>query len=145
MAVHQAARVLQGDRVVVIAETAVRGDTGGDRLPAAVHRDLVDVGIDDEVALGDTLVDLEHLAVIGLADHRKILVVLGVVLVQHATRVEGVVDPVAQHVAQLVLVHPPVQSERGDEMDVVDPGGRRQVEHGLDDPLAGVGSTHFRQ
>ena len=71
--------------------------------------------------------------------------VFGVVLVEHAARVEGVVDAVAEHVAQLVLVHPAVQTEGGDDVDVVDAGGGRQVEHGLDDPLAVVGAAHLGQ
>ena len=70
--------------------------------------------------------------------------VLGIVLVQHAARVEGVEDPVAEHVAQLVVVHAAMQAERGDQVDVVDARIGRQVEHGFDDPLAGVGAAHLR-
>ncbi len=78
--VHQASRVLQRVGVVVEAQAAVRGDAGRDRLPTAVHGDLVHVRVDHEVGVGDPLVDLDHLALVGLADHRKIVVVLGVVL-----------------------------------------------------------------
>ena len=36
--------------VVVVAQAAVRGQAGGGRLPAAVHRDEVDVDVDEQVA-----------------------------------------------------------------------------------------------
>ena len=142
---HQAAGVLERLRVVVEAQAAVRGEPGGDRLPAAVHRHLVDVGVDDQVGVGGALVDLDDLALVGGADHGEVVVVLGVVLVEHAARVEGVVDAVAEHVAQLVLVHPAVQAEGGDDVDVVDARRGGEVEHGLDDPLAVVGAAHLRQ
>ena len=58
---------------------------------------------------------------------------------------EGVVDPVAQGVAELVLGHAPVQGQGGDEHHVVDPGVGRHVEHGLDDHLADVGRLHRGQ
>ena len=66
-------------------------------------------------------------------------------LVEHPARVERVVDAVTERVAQLVLVHPPVQAEGGDEVHVVDAGVGGEVEHGLDHPLAGVGAAHLRQ
>ena len=47
--------------------------------------------------------------------------------------------------AQLGLGHAPVQGEGGDEVDVVDAGRGRQVEHRLDDPLAHVGPAHRGQ
>ena len=58
---------------------------------------------------------------------------------------EGVVDAVAHGVAQLGLGHAPVQGQRRDDVDVVDAGRGRLVEHGLDDPLADVGAAHGRQ
>ena len=49
VAVHQAAGVLERLGIVVVAEAAVRGETGRDRLPTAIHRHLVDVGVDDQI------------------------------------------------------------------------------------------------
>ena len=63
-------------------------------------------------------------------------------VVQRASGSEGVVDPVTDGMAQLGLGHAAVQRERRDQMDVVDAGLGRQVEHGLDDALADVRSTH---
>ena len=80
-----------------------------------------------------------------VADHRQIVEVLGVVLVEHAARVEGVEDAVAEHVAQFVVVHPAVQPERSDDVDVVDAGLGGEVEHGFDDALTVVGSAHLGQ
>ena len=145
VAVHQAARVLQRLGVVVEAQAAVRGEPGGDRLPAAVHRHLVDVDVHDQIAVGRPLVDLDDLALGRGAEHGEVVVVLGVVLVEHAAWLERVVDAVAEHVAQLVLVHPAVEAEGGDDVDVVDAGRGGEVEHRLDDPLAGVGRAHLRQ
>ncbi len=142
---HQAPGVLERLRVVVEAQAAVRGEAGGDRLPAAVHRDLVDVGVHDQIGVGRPLVDLEDLALVGRPDHGQVVVVLGVVLVEHAARLEGVVDAVAEHVPQLVLVHAAMQAEGGDDVDVVDPGLGGEVEHRLDDPLTVVGPAHLRQ
>ena len=78
-------------------------------------------------------------------DVEQVVGVLGVVLGQQAVRGEGVVDPVAERVAQLVLGHAPVQGERGDQHDVVDARLGRHVEHRLDDHLADVGRLHRRQ
>ena len=100
----KAARVLQRLAVVVVAEAAVAGEAGGGALPAAVHGDEVDVHVDEEVALGRPLVDLDHLAVVGGAEDGEVVGVLGVVLVEQAARVERVVDAVADRVAQFVLV-----------------------------------------
>ena len=66
-------------------------------------------------------------------------------LVERAARVERVVDPVAERVAQLVLVHPAVQAERGDDVHVVDAGVGGEIEHCFDDALAVVGRAHLRQ
>ncbi len=143
--VHEAAGVLQARRVVVLAEAAVARQPGRERLPPAVHGDLVDVRVDDEVGLGGTLVDLEDLALVGVADHGEVVGVLGVVLVQEALGEEGVDDAVAEYVAQLVLVHPAVESQRSDDVHVVDAGLGGHVEHRLDDPLPIVGPLHLRQ
>ena len=68
VAVHEAARLPHGLHVVVVPERAVGGEAGGGGLPPAVHRDEVDVDVDEEVALGGPLVDLHLLAVVGLAE-----------------------------------------------------------------------------
>jgi hypothetical protein len=81
----------------------------------------------------------------GRADLEHPVGVLGVVVVDAPGRGEGVVDAIADGVAQLLLGHAPVQGEGGDEVDVVDARGRRQVEHGLDHPLAVVGPAHRGQ
>jgi hypothetical protein len=67
------------------------------------------------------------------------------VLGEQATGLEGVVDPVAEGVAQLGLGHPAVQGEGGDQDDVVDAGGGGEIEDGLDHPLTDVGTAHLRQ
>ena len=54
----------------------------------------------------------------------------------------GVVDPVTDGMAELGLGHAAVQRECRDQMDVVDAGLGRQVEHGFDDALTDVRSTH---
>ena len=66
-------------------------------------------------------------------------------LVQRPPRLECVVDAIPDGVAQLVLRHPPVEGEGGDEVHVVDAGISRHVEHGFDHALADIRSTHLRQ
>ena len=111
--------------VVVVAQAAVRRQAGGRRLPAAVHGDEVDVHVDDQVALGRPAVDLHLLAVRRGAEVGHAVGVLGVVVVEQPAWGEGVVDAVADGVAQLGLGHAPVEGEGGDEVDVVDAGRRR--------------------
>ena len=79
------------------------------------------------------------------AEVLQVVGVLGVVVVEQTPRGEGVVDAVADGVAQLGLGHPPVQGDGADEVDVVDAGVGGQVEHGLDDALADVGPAHLGQ
>jgi hypothetical protein len=143
--VHEAAAVRHGVRVVVVAQAAVAGQPGGRRLPAAVHRDQVDVDVDQQVALGGPLVHLDLFAVRRLAEVGQLLRVLGVVLVQQTARGECVVHAVADGVAQFGLGHPSVQGEGGDDVHVVDATLGGEVEHGLDDALADVGAAHLRQ
>ena len=143
--VHERLRVAHGLRVVVVAQAAVAGQAGGDALVTAVHGDQVDVDVDEQVRGGRPLVDLHLLALVGLADEEQVVGVFGVVLGQQAVGGEGVVDPVTEGVAQLVLGHAAVQSQCGNELDVVDAGLRRHVEHGLDHHLADVGRLHGRQ
>ena len=143
--VHEAVAGLHGRRVVVVAQRAVRGQAGGGRLPAAVHGDEVDVDVDEQVRVGGALVDLDLLALGRRAEVLQLVGVLGVVLGQQAARLEGVIDAVADGVSQLGLAHAAVQGEGGDQLDVVDAGGRGQVEHGLDHPLADVGPAHLGQ
>ena len=54
--------------VVVVARGCGSGQAGGGRLLAAVHGDEVDVDVDEQVALGRPLVDLDLLAVVGRAE-----------------------------------------------------------------------------
>ena len=131
--------------VVVVAQAGVAGQAGGGGLPAAVHRHQVDVDVDQQVGLGRPPVHLHDLAVGGGAQDHHPVGVLGVVVVEAPRGGEGVVDPVADGVAQLGLGHAPVQGQGGDQLHVVDPGGGGLVEHGLDDPLADVGAGHGRQ
>ena len=53
--------------VVVVAEAAVAGQAGGHALVAAVHGHQVDVDVDEQVRLGRPPVDLDVLALVGLA------------------------------------------------------------------------------
>ena len=98
-----------------------------------------------KVALRGPLAELHFLAVRGGAQHHHPVGILGVVVVEAARGGECVVGPVAHYVAQLGLGHAPVQGQRGDDMDVVHPGGRGHLQHLLDDHLADVGAAHGGQ
>ena len=60
-------------------------------------------------------------------------------------RSEGVVDPVSERVAQLLLGHAAVQGQGGDQHHVVHAGRGRHLEDLLDHELADVGGAHRRQ
>ena len=81
----------------------------------------------------------------GLAEHHQSVRILGVVVVELPPRGEGVIHAVADGMAQLGLVHPTVQRQSGDQVHVVDPCLRRQVEHRLDHALADVRPAHRGQ
>ena len=143
--VHEGLGVHHGVRVVMVAQAAVAGQTGGHALVPPVHGDEVDVDVDQQVRGGGPLVDLNILTLVGLAQVDEVVGVLRVVLGEQAVRGEGVVDPVAQGVAQLRLGHAAVQGQGGHQHDVVDPRLGRHVQHRLDDHLAHVGRLHLRQ
>ncbi len=145
MAVHERAAVQHRLDVVVMAEALVGGEAGGDRLVAAVHRDEVDVDVDEKVRLDRPLVELDVLAVIGLPEVDQVGGILRVVLGEQAVRREGVEDPLPERVSQLVVGHAAVEGERRDEHDVVDSRLGRQVEYGLDDALADIRRLHRGQ
>ena len=56
--------------VVVVAQALVAGQAGGHALVAAVHGHQVDVDVDEQVAGGRPLVDLDVLALVGVAEVR---------------------------------------------------------------------------
>ena len=84
-------RVAQRVDVVVRLDAVVRAEADRDRLVAAVHRDDVDVHVDEQVGLGGALGQLDGLAVAGLAEVDDLVGVLGVVVVE-AVGIELVED-----------------------------------------------------
>ena len=103
MAVHEALRLAHRLHVVVMTDARVARQAGGGRLPAAVHRDDVEVDIDQQVGLGRPLVHRHLLVVAGEAEFDHAVGVFGVVVVERIVGSEGVVDPVAEGVAQFGL------------------------------------------
>ena len=65
--VHEGPGVAHGGDVVVVAQAAVARQTGRHALVAPVHRHQVDVDIDEQVGFGGPPIDLDFLALIGLA------------------------------------------------------------------------------
>ena len=142
--VHERAAVLQRVDVVVRLDAVVRAEADRDRLVAAVHRDDVDVHVDQQVGLGGALGELDGLAVAGLAEVDDLGRVLGVVVVE-PVGIELVEDARADRALELGRRHPAVQRERGDQVDVVDAGAVGALEHVLDHAAADVGQLHRRQ
>ncbi len=145
MVIHERAALAHRVDVVMVTKAAIRREPGGNRLVAAVHRNEVDVHVDQQVGLRCPLADLDLFALVGRAEERHRIGILGVVVVEPALGGERVVDPVTDRAPQLGLGHPSVQCECGDELDVVDTGVGRHVEHGFDDALADVGPLHLGQ
>ena len=143
--IHERFRMAHGLRVVVVTKAAVTGQTCRHALVAAVHGHQVDVDVHQQVRSGGPLVDLHFLALVGLADEQEVVGVLGIVLGQQAVGGEGVVDPVAQGVTQLLFGHAAMQRQRRHQLHVVDACLRRHVEHGLDHHLADIGRLHGGQ
>ena len=142
--VHEAARLLQRVRGVVGPEARVRAEADGNRLVPAVHRDQVDVHVDEQVRLGGALGQLDLLVGARLAEVDDLVRVLGVVVVE-AVGIELVEDAPADRAFELVGRHAAVQRERGDQVDVVDAGAVGALEHLLDHQRADVRLAHRRQ
>jgi hypothetical protein len=80
--VHVAVALAHRVRVVVVAEALVAAEADRDRLVPAVHRDEVQVHVDDEIALDRLAIELDDLALLGRADLLHPLRVFGVVVVE---------------------------------------------------------------
>ena len=89
---------------MVRAQAPVAAEADRDRLVPAVHRDEVQVHVDDEIALDGLAVELDDLAVVGRADELHPVRVFGVVVVEAVGPVR-VEDLVADDVADLVRRH----------------------------------------
>ena len=143
--VHERLRVAHRLGVVVVAQAAVAGQARRHALVPAVHRNQVDVDVDQQVRGGGALVDLDLFALLGLAQVDQVGRVLRVVLGQKAVGCERVIDAVAQGVAQLLFGHAAVQGQGGDQHHVVHAGLGGHVQDGLDHHLADVGCLHRGQ
>jgi len=111
---------------------------------AAVHRDEVDVHVDEEVALRGAAVERHHFPLSGVLQLHHPVRVLGVVVVV-AVRMEGVEDFLPDHPLHLGVGHSPVERGGDDEMDVVHAGIGEQFQDNLQHRLAGVGGDHRRE
>ncbi len=110
----------------------------------AVHRDEVDVEIDEQVALDRTLVYAERFVVPRMSERDEIVVVLGVVVVV-AVRVIFVEDIRADHPLHFPLGHLAVKRVRDDQVNVVDAVRTAHIEHYLEHRLPHIGRRHRRQ
>ena len=90
----------------MMAKRRVAREARSRALVAAVHRYQVDVHVHREIAFHSASVELDFFAVLGCAEMSHAIGVFGVVVVEAAARCEGVVDAVADRVAQFVLGHP---------------------------------------
>jgi hypothetical protein len=129
---------------VVHAHALVVAQAHRHRLVPAVHGHQVDVHVDDQIALDGAAVDVDRLALGGLAQVNDAVGILGVVVVV-AVGVEGVEDLLAHHALHLALGHAPVQRVGDDEMDVVHAVGVELFEQNLDNGLPDVRRAHGRQ
>ena len=57
----------------MVAQAPVAGETGRRRLPAAIHRDEVDVDVHEQIAVGRALVDLDLFALWRRTEERELV------------------------------------------------------------------------
>ena len=108
---------------------------------AAIHRNEIDVDIDDEIALDRAPVDAHLLAAVGLSeidDTARLFCVVTVV----AVRIKRVVDLGPHHAAHLRLRHLPVERVRDYDVDVVDAVILEQLENDFERRLPRVRCDH---
>ena len=142
--VHVAVAVAHHVGVVIRAQRLVARQARGHRLVATVHGNQVEVNVDEQVALGGALVDLDQLVLVGAAKVHHAVGVFGVMVVE-AVGPEGVEDLVAHRVLDLVRRHATVDGQGRDEVDVVHAVVAEDLEHDLEHALADVGPLHGRQ
>ena len=97
----------------MVAQALVGREPDRDRFVAAVHRNQVDVEIEQQVGLGRAPREPYLLAMIGLAEHRQLGAILGVEVVQPLGP-ELLERALAHHAANLGLGHPAMQRGRDD-------------------------------
>ena len=73
----------------------------------------------------------------------QVVLVFGIVLVQHATRGKSIVNTVAEHVSQFVFSHTAMEGKRRDDVDVVDTSVCCEVENRFNNALTNIGTRHF--
>jgi len=141
---HIAFGGLEGMGVVVVAYALVTRQPRRHRLMSPIHRDEVNVDINDEVTLRSAAVNNNALAEFRLAYFHHTLFVLGVVVII-ALREEGVENFLAHHTFHFGVRHTAVQGVGDDEVDVVDARVREQLQDDFEDALPDVGRRHGGQ
>jgi hypothetical protein len=125
----------------MVADRRIGREAGVDGLVAAVHRDVVDVDVDEEVALCDAATHADLLAALRLPNRGVVLLVFCVVVVQ-MVGVEAADYLLSEAVCDLRLRHPAVQPQSRDEVDVLYTLRVRLLDHLLYDELAVVRGPH---
>ena len=123
------------------SQAAVAAQANRYGLMTAVHRDEVQVHVDDEVALDGAAVDFNFLAELRGAEKDHVVFVLGVVVVK-LVGPEFVEDPIADDVPHFEALHAAVDARGDDDFDVVDGVVGQQGEHDGENALANIGAAH---
>jgi hypothetical protein len=129
---------------VVRTQAFVVAEPHGYRLVAAVHRHERHVHVNEEIAFDGAAIERELLAMVGFANRDEVRAILGVVVVEPVGPV-GIEHLVADHVANFVRLHAPVDARRDDDLDVLDAVVGQEFEQDVQDPLAHVGASHGRK
>ena len=99
---------------MVVSKTFVTCQSRCNGLVTAIHRDQIDVDVNQEIAFSGSLVDLDVFAMVGFPEIQEIRRVFGVVLHQETLRSKSIVNPVSQCMAKFSLGHSPVEGKGGD-------------------------------
>src|SRR5229473_1544638 len=122
---------------MMVAQALVGRESDCDRFVPAVHRNQVDVEIDEQVRLGGAPREPYLLAMIGLAERHQLGTIFAVEVVKPfgPELLEGAL---ADNPPNLVLGHPPMERSRDDDVNVVDAVVGQRLQERVEQTLANI-------
>jgi hypothetical protein len=139
--IHIRMRIADRLRFVMSAQRFIIAQTDCDRLVTAVHRDEIDVEIDEQIALCRPTVHTKRFVVTRMAERDQVVVILGIMIVETIGMI-FVEDLVPDHPTHFPIRHLPVKRVCNDQMNVVDSVRPAHVEYDLEHRLSHIRRRH---